>query len=55
MAGTVEHGGNLARDTHAARCILGELALTGLGYDYFWHLFSRFLVSGTGFWGPLPL
>ena len=44
---TIQHGRNLARDAHAARGILVELALTGLGYDYFWHSVSRFLVSGT--------
>ena len=47
VAGAIKHGRNLARNAHAARGILVELALTGLGYDYFRHLFSRFLVSGT--------
>src|ERR1700722_1555403 len=47
--GTVYHGRNLACHAHAARSILIEFALTGLGYDYFWHFaFSRFLLkSGT--------
>jgi hypothetical protein len=47
VPGTVQHGGNLARDAYAASGILGELALTGLGYDYFRHLLSRFFLSGT--------
>jgi hypothetical protein len=42
-AGTVDHGGNLAGDAHAARGVLVELARSGLGYDYFWHF--TFLVS----------
>ncbi len=32
---TIQHGRNLARDAQPARGILVELALTGLGYDYF--------------------
>jgi hypothetical protein len=40
VPGTIQHGGNLAGDTHTARGILVELALTGLGYDYFRHSFS---------------
>jgi hypothetical protein len=37
VAGTIKNCGNLAGNAHAAGGILGELALTGLGYDYFWH------------------
>jgi hypothetical protein len=48
MAGSIKHSGNLAGGTYPARGVLVELALTGLGYDYFWHSVSRFLVSGTG-------
>jgi hypothetical protein len=44
---TIQHGGNLARDAHAASGIFVELALTGLGYDNFGHSLSRFLISGT--------
>jgi hypothetical protein len=44
---TIQYGGNLAREAHTARGVLVELALTGLGYDDFWHSLSRFLVSGT--------
>jgi hypothetical protein len=55
VSGTIKHGGNLACDTDAARGVLVELALTGIGYDYFWHCVSRFLISGTGCLGPLPL
>jgi hypothetical protein len=47
MPGTIQHCGNFARDPHTPRGILGELALTGLGNNYFWHLLSRFLISGT--------
>jgi hypothetical protein len=47
VSGAVQHGGNLARDADAASGILGELALTGLGYKYFRHLLSRFFLSGT--------
>jgi hypothetical protein len=47
MSRTIQHGGNLARDAHAASGIFVELSLTGLGYDYFWHSVSRFLASGT--------
>ena len=43
MPGTIKHCGNLAGDTYAARGVLVELALTGLGYDYFRHSVSRFL------------
>ena len=43
VAGTIKHGGNLACGAHAARGILVELALAGLGYDNFWHFV--FLVS----------
>jgi len=32
---TIQYGGNLARNAHAASGILVELALTGLGYDNF--------------------
>jgi hypothetical protein len=32
---TIQHGGNLARGAYPASGILVELALTGLGYDYF--------------------
>ena len=49
VPGTIKHGGNLARDAHAARGILVELALAGLGYDYFWHSVSRFLVRARPF------
>jgi hypothetical protein len=49
---TIQYGGNLAREAHTARGVLVELALTGLGYDYFWHSLSRFLVSGTGETAP---
>jgi hypothetical protein len=55
VTGTIKHGRNLARDAHTASGIFSELAHAGLGYDYFRHSVSRFLVSGTGFWGPLPL
>jgi hypothetical protein len=48
MTGTIKHGRNLARDAHAASGILVELALTGPGYDYFWHSVSRFLLFGHG-------
>ena len=47
MAGTIQHCGNLARCAHAARRVLVELALTGLGYDNFGISVSRFLGSGT--------
>ncbi len=55
VPGTIQHGGNFARNAHAARGVFVELALTGLGYDYFRHSLSRFLVSGTDVLGPLPL
>jgi hypothetical protein len=47
--GAVQHGRYLACYAHAARGIFIEFALTGLGYDYFWHfVFSRFFLrSGT--------
>ena len=48
VPGAVKNRGNLARKAHAARRILVELALTGLGcYDFNWHS-SRFLWLGTG-------
>jgi hypothetical protein len=47
MSRTVNHRGNLAGNSHTARCILGELALASFCYDYFRHFVSRFLVSGT--------
>ena len=47
VSGSVKHCRNLARDAHAARGILVELALAGLGCYYFWHV-SLFSVSGTG-------
>jgi len=31
----IQYGRNLARNAHTASGILVELALTGLGYDYF--------------------
>jgi hypothetical protein len=48
MPGTIKHGRNLAGDTYAARGILVELALTGLGYDYFWHCGLSFPCIGHG-------
>ena len=48
VAGTIQHGRNLACDAHAARGVLVELALAGLGYDNFWHFVFSFLQrSGT--------
>jgi hypothetical protein len=44
---TVKHGGNLAGNTHAPRCILVELALSGLGYYDFRHFVFSFPWSGT--------
>jgi hypothetical protein len=51
---TIQHGGNFARNAHTARSVFVELALTGLGYDYFRHSVSRFLVSGTDGLGSAP-
>jgi serine protease inhibitor ecotin len=48
VPGTIQHSGNLACDAHAACGVLIEFALTGLGYDYFWHSVSRFLIFGHG-------
>ena len=49
VPGPIKHGGNLACDAHAARCVLVEFALAGLGYDNFWHFaFSRFFKIGHG-------
>jgi hypothetical protein len=48
VAGTVKDGRNLARDAHTASGILGEFALTGLGYDYFWHFGLSFPCVGHG-------
>src|ERR1035437_5137181 len=48
MSGAVKHGRNLAGDTYAARGVLVELALTGLGYDYFWHCGLSFPCIGHG-------
>ena len=42
VPGAIKYGGNLDRNAHAARGILVELALAGLGYDYFRHSVSRF-------------
>ncbi len=55
VAGAIQHGRNLARDTHAARGILVELALTGLGYDYFRHLSLVSRVGHGPLREPLPL
>jgi hypothetical protein len=56
MTRTIENGRDFSGDTHAARCIFIELALTGLGYDNFRHSNLSFLYSGTGaFEVPLPL
>ena len=48
VACTIKDGRNFSGDTHAARGILVELALTGLGYDHFRHSNLSFLYSGTG-------
>ena len=45
VPGSIKHGGNLSGAAHAARGILVELALAGLGYDYFRH---DSLFSGVG-------
>jgi hypothetical protein len=42
----IDYGRNLAGDANAAGCILVELALAGLGYDYFRHC-ALFSSSGT--------
>jgi hypothetical protein len=48
MPGTIKHGRDLAGGTYAARGVLVELALTGLGYDDFWHYGLSFLCLGHG-------
>ena len=48
MTCSIEDSRNLSGDTHAARGIFIELALTGLGYDDFRHSNLSFLYSGTG-------
>jgi hypothetical protein len=54
MTCTIENGRDFSGDTHAARCIFIELALTGLGYDNFRHS-NLFSVFGHGrFWGAAP-
>jgi hypothetical protein len=51
---TIEDGRNFSSDTDAASRILVELALTGLGYDYFRHSNLSFLYSGTGVLSAAP-
>jgi hypothetical protein len=48
VARSIKDCRNFAGDAHTPGGILGELALTGLGYDYFWHFGLSFPGIGHG-------
>jgi hypothetical protein len=48
MTRTVKYGRNLACYADAASRVLIELALTGLGYNNFWHFVLSFPCFGHG-------